>query len=62
MMVFRDIGHLFILTGFRLREVLSLNWSPVDLENGVITLTNSNAFVTKSGKIRVAPLPEIAQQ
>ena len=60
--VFHDIVHLSILTGFRLGEVLSLNWSQVDFENGVITLTNSTGFVTKSGKIRVVPLPEMAKR
>ena len=60
--VFHDIVHLSILTGFRLGEVLSLNWSQVDLKNGLITLTNSNGFVTKSGRIRVIPLPEMAKR
>jgi integrase len=60
--VFRDIVHLSILTGLRLGEALSLDWSQVDLKNRLITLTNLNGFVTKSGKIRMIPFPESAKR
>lgn len=43
-------------TGCRLGEVLSLEWSNIDLKNRVIKIINKATFKTKTGKIRYIPI------
>lgn len=54
--------HLYLITvlalstGMRQSEILSLTWSQLDFDRGVITL-----FKTKNGEVRVVPLLGFAQ-
>ena len=55
--------RLLILTGARLREILDARWENVDIERGVIFLTNSKTgrkpvFFSAAAQTVMAALPE----
>jgi Site-specific recombinase XerD len=50
----REAITLAIDTGLRREELFSLKWDQVDMDRGLITTTTN----TKSGRLRVVPLPE----
>jgi integrase/recombinase XerD len=52
----KDIIITAFFTGMRLGELLSLNWSWIDLNNNLIIIKNSNCFITKSKKERIIPI------
>ena len=53
---YSDLVQAAVMTGMRLGELLSLEWSAVDLGRGVITVSNTRTFTTKSKKGRVIPM------
>jgi site-specific recombinase XerD len=54
--VLRDIYLFAVLSGFRKGEIINLQWSGVDFEKRQVTITNSESFQTKSGKLRTVPM------
>ena len=55
----RDYKELFAFafyTGMRLKEIVTIKWESVDLENKVLTVSNQEDFTTKSKKERIIPL------
>jgi site-specific recombinase XerD len=57
----RELVTLAALTGLRQGELLAMRWNWVDFERRVVTVTNSEAFTTKSKRVRVVPLVEGAR-
>lgn len=58
--------RLLLLTGARLNEILTLKWSEVDLERGLLFLQNSKTgqktiFLNEAAKAILAKLPRIAK-
>jgi len=51
----RNLYEVAFLTGLRLMELLSLQWSQIDFKNQLITLDNRTTL-TKSKKVRTIPL------
>jgi site-specific recombinase XerD len=51
-----NIAKFGLNSGFRLNEILNLQWNDIDFSNETITIRNKATFRTKSGKIRVVPL------
>ena len=51
---------LALTTGMRRGELSALEWSDLDLENGVVTVRNKKAHFTKSRKVRKLALPPAA--
>jgi len=43
-------------TGARLNEILSLTWENINLEERIITISNSKSFITKNKKDRIIPI------
>jgi integrase len=56
----KNIVLFAVLTGFRLGEIVHLQWSQVDLDRKVITVVSTDSFKTKQGKRRVVPLADPA--
>lgn len=54
----KDIYEILFNTGLRANELLSLDWSNIDLENKLIHIRNSDSFQTKTGKERIVPMNE----
>ena len=52
----REIFTIAFYTGMRQGEVLNMKWKWVNFEKGIITVTNSNVYKTKSKKDRVIPM------
>lgn len=52
----KDVFLFAVLTGFRKGEILNLKWSGVDFQKRQVTIENSEAFTTKSGKSRTVPM------
>ena len=55
------LRHLLLfaaLSGLRLPEILNLKWSAVDFEKRQFTVSNSETFITKTGKERTVPMHE----
>lgn len=53
---FRTIILFAYLTGCRLAEILHVEWSDIDLSNGVLMIRNKKDFTVKSKKERGIPL------
>lgn len=51
-----DVVRLGIGTGLRLGELTSLRWSAVDLDSHLVTVRNTDDFITKSGHERRIPV------
>ncbi|MGD0036682.1 MAG: tyrosine-type recombinase/integrase [Bacteroidota bacterium] len=49
-------------TGARISEILNLRWSDIDFKNNQIRISNSDDFITKSGKERVIPFHQKVQE
>lgn len=58
----RDILVVAVLTGMRQGELLSLKWSNLDFERGLIRIQSSDSFTTKSGKRRSIPMHESVRE
>ena len=58
----KDMAHFAICTGLRLGEVVALNWAEVDFGSGLIAVTNTDQFITKSGKTRIVPMHDSARR
>jgi len=56
--LFRRMFVFTVLTGMRLGEVLNLEWGSVDLKRKLILVSNSDGFLTKTGKMRVVPMSD----
>ena len=56
--LFKRLYELAVLTGMRLGEVENLEWKDVDLEKKVIAVSNTETFLTKTGKMRVVPMSD----
>ncbi len=56
--VLKDLFLFAVLTGMRQGEILSLQWSDVDLDRKLINVTNSGRFLTKTGKSRNIPMSD----
>jgi integrase len=54
----KDLFLFAALTGLRQGEILSLEWTKIDLERRLIIVANSNGFLTKSGKCRAVPMSD----
>ncbi|MGD0036681.1 MAG: tyrosine-type recombinase/integrase [Bacteroidota bacterium] len=52
----KDIILFAAFTGMRISEILNLQWKVVDLEKKQLVVSNSDDFVTKSGRERIIPL------
>jgi integrase len=55
----QDVTTFALMTGMRAGEILSLEWSQVDLQRGLVSVLASKA---KSGSSRPVPLNETARQ
>ena len=55
---FRELCITALLTGLRLSELLSLQWSDIDFTTKVIQVKNSETFTTKTRKNRTVPMSE----
>ena len=53
---FRELCIFALLTGTRLGELLSLEWSDIDFPQRMATIQNKETFQTKSKRNRVLPL------
>jgi integrase len=52
----KDIFITAFYSGMRLSELLNVRWSWIDFEQKIITVKNSNGFITKSKKERIIPI------
>jgi len=59
--VLRDIFLFASLTGLRLSEILSLTWDKIDFTKKHILVSNTDTFVTKTGKVRSVPMHEVVE-
>lgn len=55
----KDITEIAYNTGMRQSEILFLKWNQIDFDKRIITLDNRD-FLTKSKRIRVVPINELA--
>jgi integrase len=58
--VLKDLFAFAVVTGLRQGEILSLKWSDVDLQRGLLTVQSSGRHLTKTGKLRSIPLSDSA--
>jgi site-specific recombinase XerD len=56
----KDTFTLAFHTGLRLSELLNLEWKAVNLAEGIIKVSNTETFTTKSKKERIVPLNQTA--
>jgi site-specific recombinase XerD len=56
--LFKRVFLFAVLTGMRLSEILNLEWSGIDFEKKLILVSNSEVFLTKTGKMRVVPMSD----
>lgn len=54
----KDVFTFAVLTGLRQGEILSLQWSNIDLERRTLTVESSGRFLTKTGKCRTIAFSE----
>lgn len=54
--LFKRLYEFAVLTGMRLGEIQNLEWRNVDFDKRLIAVSNSETFLTKTGKIRVVPM------
>jgi integrase len=54
--VYRDIFLFAALTGCRRAEIINLRWIDCDCERDAITIQNSQAFKTKTRRLRILPM------
>jgi integrase len=52
----KNIYLLAYYTGMRRAEIINLRWENIDLEKGIIAVSNGNGFTTKSKKDRIIPI------
>jgi integrase len=52
----KQVFFFAALTGLRLGEILNLTWDKIDLHNQQIVVSNSQDFLTKTGKHRSVPM------
>lgn len=52
----REIFTVAFYTGMRQGEILNMKWKWINFDNGIITVTNSDIYKTKSKKDRVIPM------
>ena len=57
----KDIYKIAFHTGLRLAELLNMKWSWIDFEQNIITVKNSNDFLTKGKKERIIPMNPTVQ-
>jgi integrase len=57
-LIFKRLFLFAVLTGMRLGEILNLQWPAVDMERKLILVSNSEGFLTKTGKVRVVPMSD----
>jgi integrase len=55
---FKELCLCALLTGMRLGELLSLEWSQIDFVKKVIFIKNTESFTTKSRKNRIVPMTD----
>jgi integrase len=57
---YRELVMVAALTGLRRGELLAMRYNWLDFSRNVLTVTNSETFRTKTGKVRVVPMcPEV---
>jgi len=56
---FKELCFFAVLTGLRLGEIISLEWSQIDFVRKVILVQNTKTFTTKSKKNRTVPMNDI---
>ncbi len=56
---FRDLVLCAFATGMRLGEIVSLQWSQIDMSRRIINVQNTLGFTTKSKKCRVIPMNDM---
>lgn len=54
--ILKDIYSTAFYTGLRLGELINLKWNMIDFENGIITLRQSESFLTKNKRERTIPI------
>jgi site-specific recombinase XerD len=52
----KNIFIIALFTGMRLGELVNMRWSWIDLEQRIITVKNSDIFITKGKKERLIPI------
>ena len=52
----KDLFGFALLTGMRQGEIISLQWSSIDLDQKLIHITNQDGFLTKTGRSRSVPM------
>lgn len=52
----KDIFTTAFYTGMRLNEILNMKWNWIDLNQNIITVTNSEDFKTKNQRERIIPI------
>ena len=52
----REIFTIAFYTGMRQGEILNMKWTWINIEKGMITVTNSDMYKTKNKKDRVIPM------
>lgn len=56
-----DVVQFAAGTGMRRGEILALRWSAVNLDDGFVTVANTDTFTTKSGRERIVHLAGAAR-
>lgn len=56
--IMKNIILFGLYTGYRLNEILNLQWKDIDLKEKVIYIRNKEDFKTKNGKTRLIPFGE----
>ena len=56
----REIFTVAFYTGMRQGEILNMKWKWINFDNGIITVTNSDIYKTKSKKDRIIPMSKKA--
>ena len=57
----KDIFTVAFNTGMRLGELLNMRWNWINFEQNIITVKNSNDFLTKGKKERIIPMNRTVQ-
>ncbi|MEB2297186.1 MAG: tyrosine-type recombinase/integrase [Ignavibacteria bacterium] len=52
----RDIFTMAFYTGMRLGELLNMKWNWIDFTQNIITIKNSNQFISKNKRERIIPI------
>lgn len=52
----KDIFNTAFYTGMRLGELLNMKWNWIDFTQNIITIKNSNQFISKNKGERIIPI------